>query len=215
MVDRIITVGGRSASAENLRKYVAEYLSGNEQWAYPAYDSYEGSPTPRVVGDADLLAVSLLNAGQKPIPTFYTFRRLLPSINERLENPALHGALEDAGDQTLEAIADLFGVLDEEVPTPQVGKTKLSKVLHRKKPDLIPLFDKQVFRTYSEGDGAPLPKDRKRSHRDYFRAWLPLVQDDLNRHHDFWDELTGLARPSVPITRLRALDIVAWRLGLK
>lgn len=215
MIDDVITVGGRSDSAKNLREYVAEYLSGDEQWAYPAYDSYEGSPTPRAVGDADLLAVSLLNAGQKPVPTFYTFRRILTPINERLENSALHGALEDANDETLEAIAGLFGVLDEEAPTPQVGKTKLSKVLHRKMPNLIPLFDQQVFRTYSEGDGAPLPKDRKRSHRDYVRAWLPLVQEDLNRHRVFWDELTGLAQPSVPITRLRALDIVAWRLGLK
>lgn len=215
MADQMITVGGRSARAEILREYVGDYLSGNEKWAYPAYDSYLGYPDPRVVGDADLLAVSLLNAGQKPLPTFYTFRRLLEPINERFKNPVPVGQLEDAGEVTLEAIADLFGVLDECSPTPQVGKTKLSKVLHRKLPDLIPLFDRNVFRTYSEGDNAPLPKDRTRSHRDYFRAWLPLVQDDLKRHQDFWDEVVGMALLNTPISRLRALDIVAWKLGSK
>ncbi|WFP17249.1 DUF6308 family protein [Citricoccus muralis] len=215
MGDQMITVGGRSSSAQKLLCYAEAYLTEEGKWAYPAYDSYESSTASKVVGDADLLAVSLLNAGQKPIPTFYTFRRLLAPLNERLADPALDGTLEDAGDETLDAIADLFGVLDEYAPTPQVGKTKLSKVLHRKLPALLPLFDKQVWRTYSEGDAAPLPKDRNRSHRDYVRSWLPLLQEDLTKNRAFLEEVTKLALPDVQITRLRALDIIAWHLGGK
>lgn len=203
----LITVGDLSRPADELRAYAKTYLQTPGKFAYPAYDGYKGS-TGLEIEECDLLAIALLNAGSKPITTFYTLKTLLVPINERLADPRLIGTLTDAGQQQLDAVSDLFGILDE-YPSPQVNLTKLAKVLHRKNPELIPLFDRQVRRLYQ----GRVPRDNKRSYRDFSLTWLPEVQADLRRHSDFWLEITRLANPKVPITPLRAFDIIAWYLG--
>lgn len=207
-----IKIGGLTRPRDELMAYAKEYLDPGNQYAYPAYDSYLGSGTAKVQ-DADLLAIALLNAGQNPLPTYYTFKSLLNPINERLADPRLHGTLAEASQETLEAIADLVGILDEERPTKHVGKTKLLKVLHRMRPDLIPLYDENIRRLYSETENPPVPRDLKRNHREFALAWLPAVQHDLNAHKEMLTEITRMALPETPITPLRALDIVAWKLG--
>lgn len=203
----LITIGDLSCPADELLNYAKTYLQTPGEFAYPAYDGYKGS-LGRGIEECDLLAIALLNAGSKPITTFYTLKSLLDPINERLADPRLSGTLSDAGQPQLDAVADLFGVLDER-QTPQVNLTKLAKVVHRKNPELIPLFDRQVRRLYQ----GRVPRDNKRSYRDFILAWLPEVQADLRRHHEFWLEVTQLAQRDVPITPLRALDIIAWHLG--
>ncbi|KWR72627.1 hypothetical protein RN04_07325 [Arthrobacter sp. W1] len=203
----LITVGDLSRPADELRAYATTYLQTPGEFAYPAYDGYKGS-IGGGIEECDLLAIALLNAGSKPITTFYTLKGLLTPINERLADPRLSGTLTDAGQPQIDAIADLFSVLDE-YRTPQVNLTKLAKVVHRKNPELIPLFDRQVRRLYQ----GRVPRDNKRSYRNFSLAWLPEVQADLQRHHEFWLEITQLADVKVPITPLRALDIIAWHLG--
>ncbi|WP_346922779.1 DUF6308 family protein [Glutamicibacter creatinolyticus] len=210
-----IRVGGVQASAATLKKFATDYLSGNEEWAYPAYDSYGGAAASEIVEDADFLAICLLNAGQQPIRSYYTLKRLQGPINEGLSNPLLRGSFRDANEATLEAIADLFGILDNHGPTPNVGKTKLMKVLHRKRPALIPLFDENVRRCYSVLGTRPIPPDRQRTHREFARVWLPAFQADFRSQEHFWEEIAALALPEVPITPLRAMDIIAWYLGRK
>ncbi|MGP9781787.1 hypothetical protein CQ010_12285 [Arthrobacter sp. MYb211] len=51
----------------------------------------------------------------------------------------------EASSETLDVIADLFGILNDK-PTKHVGKTKPMKVLHRKRPELIPFFDENIRR---------------------------------------------------------------------
>lgn len=209
----MVRVGGAEMPQDEILKYAADYLGGKGQWAYPAYDSYEGSPADRV-GDADLLAICLLNAGQRIIPAYYGLQNLLPAMNNALSNPLLKGNFADATPETLSAIADLFGILDNQ-PTHQVGKTKLMKVLHRKRPGLIPLFDENIRRCYSELGSMPVPRVRNRLHRDFAMAWLPILQKDLREQQAFWEEIVGMANPQVPITPLRAIDLVGWHLGRK
>ena len=108
----------------------------------------------------------------------------------------------------------LFGVLDSRPAF--VGMTTLSKVLSRKRPGLIPVFDVAVRHCYTECDGAPVPVEKARSWEGYARAWLDAVRDDLVRHHREWEALAALApEDQMPISPLRALDIVAWRAGQK
>lgn len=206
-----VRVGGVEKPRAEILEYAADYLSGKGKWAYPAYDSYTGTPG-ELVGDADLLAVCLLNAGQKMIPAYYGMQKLVSTMNDKMMNPVLVGDFADAGPETLSAIADLFGILDS-CPTPQVGKTKLLKVLHRKRPNLIPLFDASIRRCYSELGSRPVPGVKHRLHRDFAVAWLPFLQHDLREQQEFWDEIVGMADPDVPITPLRAIDIVGWHMG--
>lgn len=211
-MSNIVKVGGVTKPADEVFTYARSYLSGEGGWAYPAYDAYPGSPGNQV-GEADLLAVSLLNAGQKAIATYTGLKKLIPAMNHALANEALTGTFEQAGPETISAIADIFGILDTH-PTPQVGKTKLMKVLHRKRPELIPLFDENIRRCYSVIGDTPVPPIRHRLHRDFAVAWLPALQKDLIEQHHTWENVAQMAT-DVPITPLRAIDIVGWWMGRK
>ncbi|WP_220668525.1 DUF6308 family protein [Arthrobacter sp. AG1021] len=59
--------------------------------------------------------------------------------------PRPAGKRGEAGQPQIDAIADLFGPLDEH-RTPQVNPTTLAKMVQRKTPELIPLFERQVRR---------------------------------------------------------------------
>lgn len=178
--------------------------------AYPAYDGYPGSPGESVKPQ-DLLAVALLNVSNNPIPVYYGLYSLMTPINQRLDDPALSGNLATADDETLKAIVRLFGVL-ESTPTKYVRLTTLSKVLHRKRPDLLPLFDDNIRYCYSECEGSPVPYEEGRSRADYRRAWLDALQDDLATQLPYWEDIAAMA-PGPKITPLRALDIIGWEMG--
>ncbi|WP_222271983.1 DUF6308 family protein [Modestobacter marinus] len=83
--------------------------------------------------------------------------------------------------------------------TPHIKASKVTKVLHRKRPALVPIFDSKVASYYGVSAGKP---------------WLfwPLIQADLRAHGD---RLQRLARDYETsdgrrMTALRALDIIVW-----
>lgn len=208
----LLRVGGATMDFDQAKIFVRDYTANiTRTWSYPAYDAYPGSHT-ETVELPDLLAVSLLNAGQKPIVSYYALEALLPKINDRLMVDEMTGTLDEAGPATLKAIADLFSVLDD-APVKHVGMTKLAKVLHRKRPQLIPLYDENIRRCYSVlGDPPPVPEMKVRTRRDFCLAWLPVLQDDLKSQHDKWQELADIAvEPKV--SPLRGMDMVGWKLG--
>jgi len=209
-----VTIGGVTQRLDDLEPFVADYLSGNHRWAYPAYDTYHQAQTHHVE-EPDLLAICLLNAGSKPIASYYTLQAFMPRMNEILAQLDPSERLETATEQTLDLIADFFGILDHAESTTQVGKTKLLKVLHRKRPHLIPLFDENIRRCYSVLGTQLIPEDKQRSHRDFAKVWLPAVQHDLTSQLHVWDAICAKALPEAPISRLRALDIIGWKLGRK
>lgn len=206
-----VTVGGATIGLDEAKAWARTYLRERRQTsAYPAYDGYPGSSGDSVEPQ-DLLAVSLLNVSNNPIPVYYGLESLLEVINERLNDPAISGDLATADDETLQAIVRLFGIL-EATPTKYVRLTTLSKVLHRKRPNLLPLFDDNIGYCYSECEGAPVPFEEGRSRADYRRAWLNALQKDLATQLPCWEEIAAMA-PGPKITPLRALDIIGWELG--
>lgn len=211
-MSEILTVGGLKVETSKAEKWMARYVQTNSgRWSYPAYDGYPGTPS-RQLGEQDLLATSLLNAHQKPITSYYTLRKLMPELNKRLETLDSADSLIGADGKTICAVAKLFGVLDS-VKTPQVGLTKLSKVLHRKRPGLIPLYDKNIKRVYFQAGTSPrLSFVPGRSWEGYAKVWIEAVQHDLTTQIEQWQHLARLAK-NPGIHPLRALDIVAWGLG--
>lgn len=210
----MLTVGGIEVDFSKAEKWVSRYVQRNSGiWSYPAYDSYPGSPSADVA-EPDLLATSLLNAHQKPITSYYTLTKLLPEINGRLAklDAKNYETLSNGNEATPKDVALLFGVLDSG-KTPQVGMTKLSKVLHRKRPQLIPLYDKNIKRVYFIAGAKPrLSFQAVRNWEGYATALIGAVQHDLHDQIDKWNSLAALASEPY-ITPLRALDIVAWGLG--
>lgn len=206
-----LRVGGASVDFDEAKNWAYDYLANNEILsAYPAYDGYPGSPT-RFIGPQDLLAPALLNVSQNPIPAYYGLEALMGPLNERLDVLPLQTELATAGSETINHLVDLFGVLEER-PTKYVKLVTLSKVLHRKRPKLIPLFDAHIYWCYTLRPNAPLPEQPGRSYAGYRAAWLRAVQKDLHSQLDQWKEIAAIA-PGPQITPLRALDIIGWELG--
>lgn len=92
--------------------------------------------------------------------------------------------------------------------------TVLAKVLHRKRPRFVPLYDEQVRAVYQDGPAATISHAPRgsRSWAEFIVLFGTAVQADLRCEQPFWQQIADLA-PGPKITPLRALDIVAWWAG--
>ncbi|NWL25779.1 hypothetical protein DM794_01655 [Paenarthrobacter ureafaciens] len=206
-----LTVGGLTVPLDVAQGWAGEYLVDNPgRSAYPAYDAYPGSCTGEI-GRQDLLAIVLLNVSDQPVATYYALESLIEPLNVLLSSPDITGTLDVAKPATLDAVAKLFSVLDKDRPK-GVRMTKVSKVIARKRPGLIPVFDRFVRHCYTGCANAPVPSVDGRTWEAYSRSWLEAVQHDLRSQLTHWEDLASIA-PGPKISPLRALDIIAWRAG--
>lgn len=210
----MLKVGGREVDEKDAREWVQRYLNGKRgQFGYPSYDDYQTNDHADRLCDGDLLGPVLLNV-QIRIKSFADLRARRGELETALQAIPRDVDLACAGDVELALVGAAFAVLDGELRPRNVKGTTLAKVLHRKRPALIPLYDEKVRRVYQDGHDAPLPRVPKRSWEDFMTGLAGCMRKDLNNALDVWDEFTTLVpagRP--PASRLRVLDIVAWRLG--
>jgi hypothetical protein len=82
----------------------------------------------------------------------------------------------------------------------------VTKILHRKRPDLVPIFDSRVHRFYT-GERPPAGPYKQTPRR----LWR-LLQADLVANRDWLAELAATVRTpdERPLSLLRAADIVVW-----
>jgi len=208
---KLVRIGGVEVERELALESASSYLSRRDRFGYPAYDSFGSEGGPWQISDADLVAPVLLNAEMNS-RTFYALEGIRDHLENWLVNVPLDARLIEAGEAELAQLGELFSVLDsDDLPVDARGPL-LAKVMHRKRPAFIPLYDRFVDYCYRGADNAPIPKERKRG----WRAFLPLlgqgIIDDLQAGQDFFQQVAGLAKGPV-ITPLRALDIVAWHAG--
>ena len=180
------------------------YLDPRNGFAYPAYDTLVTNSSAVVV-DSDLLAPNLIGA-EVDRSRFLLLRELMPRIAGVAELPAV--SLAEASDDVVEQVASLFSVLDD---APYAGRgvrgTILSKVLHRKRPDLVPLYDSRIFECYT-APGA-IPRAAHRSWREFMGLLCRAMRDDL---HGEAEEFAALSRACEgAVSPLRILDILVWR----
>jgi hypothetical protein len=91
-----------------------------------------------------------------------------------------------------------------------VRGTILSKVLHRKRPDLVPLYDSRIFESYT-APGA-VERSAHRSWRDSMTLLLRQMRADLQAEAAPFAALVEVsADAGQPLTRLRILDVLVWR----
>ena len=106
-------------------------------------------------------------------------------------------------DQDLDANAGPWSRVKEALEasnsTPDIKASKVTKILHRKRPNLVPIFDSRVAGYYGVSTRTP---------------WLfwPILQADVLEHGDLLNELVaGRETPDGrPLSVLRAVDIVVW-----
>lgn len=172
-----------------LRRYCGLPWSGSEPevWAYSYYDTLHDQD-PHDVGPIDVLAAAALhpNFTRADLEWFARHRKTLQDLLAQLPNIDL----ADADTAVLNTLPTLAGS--------GVELSLLSKVLHRKRPKLIPLLDRTLTGWY-----------RRQLSTQGAAAWAELVHalaEDLRGNAD---ELAPL-RSIAPLTDLRIADIVIW-----
>lgn len=184
-----------------------DYLDVRNGYSYPAYDTLETNGSPALV-DGDLLAPLLLGA-HIDSGRFALLREMLPALEAVADLPEVD--LQDADDDHVLCVAGLFGVLDEPRYAGRgIRGTIVSKVLHRKRPELVPLYDSRIFEAYT-APGA-IPRTTDRAWQQFMLELCTQMRDDLRAEADAFDALQRLADDEgSPLTQLRILDILVWR----
>ncbi len=207
-----IRIGGVDIDRDRARAAAAQYLAAvGHRFGYPAYDGFESDSGPFRVGDGDLLTPVLLNVPVS-VKTFYSLSDLRERLDAWLLRVPVDTRLIDAGPAELALLGDLFAVLDGGQRRPHIRGAVLAKVIHRKRPAFVPLYDRHVDHCYRGAEGAPITKDPKRSWSEFMPMLGTAMIEDLKREADYLAEVVQMAGNPV-ITPLRALDIVAWQAG--
>jgi hypothetical protein len=211
-----LTIGNRRVTTDKAIKWVSDYTSTpedpNKPYGYPWYDTYDTGDSPLLV-DGDLLAPVLLNV-RPSIAAYRSLKGMTEQLNSILREIPVSASLRDTDD--LSAIGRLYEPLDDENYSHGVRGTTLAKVLHRKRPNLIPLFDVEIRKCYSTKHGnaaARIPTARNRNWSEYMILLAEAIRDDLRSAPVEWNGVMDANQTDPPITLLRCFDIVAWKCG--
>ena len=209
-MDAVILCGG-TLQVEHPDDVLLDYVDVRNGFAFPSYDRLVTNGSATLV-DGDLLAPALIGA-EVDRGRFALLREMLPALGGIADLPPV--ALEDAEDGVIGQVAELFAVLDQApyaargAQSPIRG-TILSKVLHRKRPDLVPLYDSRIFESYT-APGA-IPRAAHRSWREFMRLLCTQMRDDLQAEASAFDDLQVVASGAgADLSRLRILDVLVWR----
>jgi len=206
MMDPVRLCGG-TLEVEQPDHVLLDYLDVRNGYAYPAYDTLVTNGSAELV-DGDLLAPALIGV-HVDAARFALLREMLPALEPVADLPGV--ALQDADEDEILCVAGLFGILDEPRYAGRgVRGTILSKVLHRKRPELVPLYDSRIYDAYA----APgvLPRSPDRSWQDFMAGLCQRMRDDLREESVAFDRLGAVARDvGAQLTPLRILDILVWR----
>src|ERR1700760_352444 len=192
---------------------VSTYVTPHKRWlcyAYPYYDGLVTNGDPATLCTGDLLAPTMLGVNLS-LDRMHTLTALLPLLQRGLDAlPPVD--LVEADEETCDLVAALYDPLDDpSVPDRDVRGSLLAKVLHRKRPELVPLFDSKVQIFYQHELCVPPAPKNGRTVREYMGLLVRAMRQDLR---DNADEFAALARlvpeDCPPITPLRVLDIVVW-----
>lgn len=200
--------------AESLLEEYVSPRRGGTRYAYPHYDGLVTNGDPGVLCTGDLLAPSLLGVPVDPL-LMDTLTGLLPALQKALEALPPDIGLAEADSGLLGAVAAVWAPLDEldaeDRELREVKGSLIAKVLHRKRPALLPLFDSRVAAFYRGDDCIPADWRGERSWVDYAGLLVATMADDLRSSAEEFERLRAVAPADGPeLTPLRVLDIVIW-----
>jgi Family of unknown function (DUF6308) len=211
-----VTIAGRIVQ-DPLSQLVA-YAGGHSQ-TVRRYDLGGSGPGP--VTTADIVRTRLINSrigdseGRHLVRAAAASTALLeaipPNADLRDADPAVSGGLYD------QALTVFDGLL-----APKIRLSKVSKVLHLKRPALFPILDSRIVRVYRQQAATAAVRYRKYG-RTYRRMYWAAIRDDvvapenvaalaalraaLHQDADEGVRLVG------ELSDLRLLDILTWQSG--
>lgn len=211
MEELTITAGGRGIAdaVDRIRRYCGLPWSGGapETWAWHYYDAV---PTAHddAISAVDVLCAGALHPGLSKADLAF-FRDRADDISGWLADVPTGSRLWEVPDEAIDHLADLPGLL------PDASITLLSKVLHRKRPHLIPLLDRHIIDWYRPVTGKRLAADAwgsiiramREDEGDPERRLLYSVAfGDVER--ELWPDAQTHGRPA--LSWIRCLDIAIW-----
>ncbi|MGY6499921.1 MAG: DUF6308 family protein [Acidimicrobiales bacterium] len=199
------------------KKLLDEYCDPGNGYAWPLYDE---DPSPRTLCGADLTAPALVSypirgsylnqMGQSGTPYAELVHLMevfaatsASSTFAQLPAETLVGLRSRASGDEVDGPNDwraLVHCFDAAQQCKGITSVAVTKILHRKRPDLVPINDSRLRAFYGSGTG--------------YSSLFQSIHSDLNRS-DAAELLNALvdARTTPqgrPMTHLRALDIVVW-----
>ncbi|HVF18667.1 MAG TPA: DUF6308 family protein [Mycobacteriales bacterium] len=202
-----ITLCGGNLEIDDPDDLLLAYLDRTAGYAWPSYDELVTNSSPELV-DSDLLAPVLMGV-HLDLARFTLLRAMLPDLQTALA--ALPPtALQDTDDAGVELVAQCFADLDHPRYAEQrVRGTILSKVLHRKRPDLVPLYDSRIWTAYT-ATGA-VPRSGRRTWVEFMTLLCAQMREELRAEREEMNRLVGVAAGAgATLTPLRLLDILVW-----
>ena len=218
--DATIRIGGRTATIEDAHTWITSYFDAAENltskgpYAYPAYDQMDTGGDKDVLNDGDLLAPTLLNAAPS-IVAFYSLRWAKPHLNNVLLTiPRDLTLARSVVDGTLTSIlGDLVAVLDDpDRPMHGVRLTTLLKVLHRKRPLLIPFYDQFVRACYvGSTTEYPVPWRKKVDTKTFIVDVATAINADLEAQPARFPAKTWRPRSCREVVDARRPSLAHWQ----
>lgn len=180
-----------------------------EEYAY-----YDGIPDtqPNHITAIDVLATVSVNAfsssGAKVIREVH--RGLAAACDAILAQIPHHARLENEGF----AMEQMATLLAAGVSVPQVLIPRVTKVLHRKRPALIPMIDNELIKHYGTVLEIPNLLDKMQNKMQAAQLALQVVEtfrDDLLATHDKLEVLQyELAVEGFSLSLVRILEVLLW-----
>ena len=201
-------------SESDAKKSLETYCGRSSLYSWPYYDIDE---TPNLLAPTDILATSFLDYPIKgkiirelmrefemhSETTPYT--KLSRHLSDVVADESARGLCfedipkEQLGDREIGGWGKVLTALDAAQECKYLTSVFVTKVVHRKRPNLVPINDSKLRRFYGI---------KKHGYSDLFLA----IHGDVIQYRDYLDELRGkyVLPNGAVMSRLRVLDIVVW-----
>lgn len=195
---------GLASLKSSAQEKLDRYTSPSSGYAFNTYDRQ--GPMDAPLTPADVLMANLLSlqlSARDVIPLFADCggpaQRLKQALEEALIDLKDAGPFESYGDlnHLEQAVASLAAANTAAIPVEWWTAVTVSKVLHRRRPHIVPVIDSRVHAFYGTKNPASL------------RAAL---WEDMRENADWLMELASdrTTPDGRPLTGLRAADIIIW-----
>ncbi|CBT75160.1 MULTISPECIES: DUF6308 family protein [Glutamicibacter] len=202
-----------STAVEDVRDYFGTMGNGRPKYSGSRFETLgEGVDTdPHRITATDLVAVSMLSVDVPAQASLGILETLAEQISELLSQIPQDLKFENLTPELFEKYLDegspadkLWSLLRQHEDPWKVGQTTASKIMARKRPDLIPVYDSVVKAVAGiEGSG------------EQWIVWYSAFHDGSSEAAEFVGKLRAIrAEAGQPhLSLLRILDIALWKQG--
>lgn len=182
----------RAVTHAEATRLVAAYYEPENGFAADTFDTLGFSQPYRIAAD-DLLAVTLLDISFQPAAVRAWLGPQADAISDLLHRIGPDRDLyADDTEEALRPAEELWGLLRQQH---HVDWVKAGKLMARKRPGLIPIYD-SIVRSWMGAPG---------------QFWIPLR--DILREEGVVDRIEALRPSGCNASTLRLLDVAIWMLG--